>query len=57
MIDVKKAMQDPEVISSFDKKGTLIIFKGSDEYGKYIDQTFTKWKKIAKNVGAYKRTD
>ena len=54
---LKKAMQDPEVISSFDKKGTLIIFKGSDEYGKYIDETFTKWKKIAKNVGAYKRTD
>ena len=54
---LKKAMQDPKVKSSFDKKGTLIIFKGSDEYGKYIDQTFTKWKEIAKNVGAYKRKD
>ncbi len=54
---LKKAMQDPKVVSSFEKKGTLIIFKGSDEYGKYIDQTFTKWKKIAKNVGAYKRQD
>ena len=54
---LKMAMQDPKVVSSFDKKGTLIIFKGSDEYGKYIDQTFTKWKKIAKNVGMYKRKD
>ena len=54
---LKKAMQDPDVISTFDKKGTLIIFKGSDEYGKYIDETFTTWKKIAKSVGAYKRKD
>ena len=54
---LKKAMQDPEVISTFEKKGTLIIFKGSDEYGKYIDETFTTWKKIAKSVGAYKRKD
>ena len=52
---LEKAMQDPQVVSSFAKKGTGIIFKGSDEYGKYIETTFSKWEEVAKKVGVYKR--
>ena len=51
----QKAMQDPTVVSSLGKKGTSIIFKGSADYAKYIDATFSKWKAVAKKVGAYKR--
>ncbi len=50
-------MQNPDVISSFGKKGTAIVFMGSDDYGKYIDETFNKWKEIAKKVGVYKRDE
>ncbi len=54
---LKKAMQDPDVVSSFGRKGTAIVFMGSDDYGKYIDETFNKWKGIAKKVGVYKRDE
>ncbi len=53
----KKAVQDPAVVSSLGRKGTAIIFKGSDAYRTYIDKTFAKWKQIAKKVGVYKRKD
>ncbi len=52
---LKKAMEDPEVVSSFAKKGTAIVFMGSDEYRMYFEKTFSKWEEVAKKVGVYKR--
>ena len=52
---LKKAVQDPAVVKSLGKKGTAIIYKGTDEYRTYIDKTFSKWKRVAQKVGVYKR--
>ena len=52
---LKKAMENPEVVSSFAKKGTAIVFMGSDEYRTYFEETFSKWEEVAKKVGVYKR--
>ena len=52
---LKKAVEDPEVVSSFAKKGTAIVFMGSDEYRTYFEKTFSKWEEVAKKVGVYKR--
>ncbi|MFQ6017436.1 MAG: Bug family tripartite tricarboxylate transporter substrate binding protein [Kiloniellaceae bacterium] len=54
---LQKAVQDPQVVASLAKKGTSIIYKAGDEYRKYIDETFAKWKEVAQKVGVYKRTD
>ena len=54
---LRKAVQDPQVTSSFAKKGTGIIFKGSREYREYFEQTFSLWKKVAQKVGVYKRKE
>ncbi|MEE8560272.1 MAG: tripartite tricarboxylate transporter substrate binding protein, partial [Alphaproteobacteria bacterium] len=48
----KKAMQDPKVVESLGKKGTLVIYKGTDAYRTYIDKTFSNWKRVAQKLGA-----
>jgi tripartite-type tricarboxylate transporter receptor subunit TctC len=52
-----KAMKDPSVVEALAKKGTQVVFLPSAEYRRYFDETFTDWKRIAKEVGVYKRND
>jgi tripartite-type tricarboxylate transporter receptor subunit TctC len=54
---LKVAMADPAVTEALKKKGTQSFFVPTDEYGAYFKKTFETWKRIAKEVGAYKRTD
>jgi len=52
-----KAVKDPAVGKALAAKGTSVEFKGNAAYGKHLTDTFSKWKKIAVKVGAYKRKD
>ena len=54
---LKKAMEDPAVVEALTAKGTSVEFLGVADYGKYLSDTFSKWKEIAVKVGAYKRSD
>ena len=54
---LKVAMQDPAVREALKKKGTQSFFVPTDEYGEFLKKTFAQWKRIAKEVGAYKRKD
>jgi len=50
----EKAAKDPEVVKSMEAKGTSIEFKGPSDYRAYFEETFAKWKALAKKVGMYK---
>jgi len=53
----KSAVTSPSVIKALANKGTAVEYKNSADYTQYFQQTFDHWKKIAKQVGVYKRTD
>ncbi len=50
----KKAARDPEVIAQMEAKGTQVVYLNPAEYTAYFEDTFTNWKRIAKEVGLYK---
>ena len=49
-----KVTSDPAYRKSIEAKGSTVEFIAGDEYVKYFQDTFTKWKAIAKKVGVYK---
>lgn len=54
-IDIfQKVANDPDVQAQMEAKGTSMPFKAGDDYRKYFEETFEKWKQIAINVGMYK---
>ncbi len=53
----EKAVRDPAVVKSLGNKGTSIIYKGPDEYTAYFRDVQSKWEKVARKVGVYKRKD
>ena len=50
----KKAAEDPEVIAQMEAKGTQVSYLDPAESTAYFEDTFTNWKRIAKEVGLYK---
>ncbi|NIA68551.1 tripartite tricarboxylate transporter substrate binding protein [Pelagibius litoralis] len=50
----QKAATDPEVVAQMNAKGTEVVYYGPAEYTAYFEETFTNWKRIAKEVGLYK---
>ena len=50
----QKAAADPEVVAQMNAKGTEVVYYGPAEYTAYFEDTFTNWKRIAKEVGLYK---
>ena len=54
---LEAAMADPAISESLAKKGTQSFFVPTAEYSAYFEKTFAHWKRIAKEVGVYKRTD
>ncbi len=50
----EKAAKDPEVIAQMEAKGTQVEYLNPAEYTAYFQDTFTNWKRIAKQVGLYK---
>ncbi|MBC8158008.1 MAG: tripartite tricarboxylate transporter substrate binding protein [Alphaproteobacteria bacterium] len=49
-----KVANDPAYRKSIENKGSSVEYIYGDAYTKYFDDTFTKWKAIAKKVGVYK---
>ena len=54
---LEAAMADPAISGSLAKKGTQSFFVPTAEYSAYFEKTFAHWKRIAKEVGVYKRKD
>ena len=50
----KKAAEDPAVIEAMEAKGTSISYMGPADYTAYFEDTFSRWKRIATEVGMYK---
>lgn len=50
-----KAVKDPAVASSLNKKGTAVVYTSGAAYQSYMDKTFSQWMRVAKKVGVYKR--
>ncbi len=50
----QKAAADPEVVAQMTDKGSEVVYYGPKEYTAYFEETFTNWKRIAKEVGLYK---
>ncbi len=50
-----KAAADPEVIRQMKTKGTDIVFKSGDDYGKFLDDTYVLVKALADKVGMTQR--
>ncbi|MEQ8354830.1 MAG: tripartite tricarboxylate transporter substrate binding protein [Kiloniellaceae bacterium] len=50
----KAAAEDPEVLAQMEAKGTQVSYLDPGEYTAYFEDTFTNWKRIAKEVGLYK---
>ncbi|MEO3428708.1 tripartite tricarboxylate transporter substrate binding protein [Pelagibius sp. CAU 1746] len=50
----KKAAEDPEVLAQMEAKGTQVVYLDPAEYTAYFEDTFSRWKRIAKEVGLYK---
>ena len=53
----KKAAEDPSVAESLGVKGTSVIYMGPAEYTAYFEDTQSRWEKVARKVGVYKRSD
>jgi len=54
-IEVLRAVaNDPDVQKQMEAKGSTMPFTAGDDYRAYFENTFTKWKQIAINVGMYK---
>ena len=49
-----KVTSDSAYRKSIENKGSTVEFIAGDDYVKYFQDTFTKWKAIAKAVGVYK---
>lgn len=49
-----EAAMDPEVQAQMEAKGTQVSYLDPAEYTAYFEDTFTNWKRIAKEVGLYK---
>ena len=50
----EKAAKDPEVVAQMEAKGTQVVYYDPAAYTAYFEDTFTNWKRIAKEVGLYK---
>jgi len=51
----KKATEDPKISESLGAKGTSVIYMGPAEYTAYFQDTQSRWEKVARKVGVYKR--
>lgn len=50
----QQAATDPAVIAEMNAKGTEVVYYDPAAYTAYFEETFTNWKRIAKEVGLYK---
>ena len=50
----KKALEDPQVISSFEKYDQPVIYMGSDEYTRFAQRTFASEKRLIEKLGLAK---
>ena len=50
----KKALEDPQVISSFEKYDQPVIYMGSDEYARFAQRTFVSEKRLIEKLGLAK---
>jgi putative tricarboxylic transport membrane protein len=50
----KAAAENPDVIAQMEAKGTQVSYLDPAGYTAYFEDTFTNWKRIAKEVGLYK---
>ena len=51
----KNAMQDPAVKKALDEKGTWIVYLGSEDYRKFLKQSYADHEKVAIKIGMYKK--
>ncbi len=51
----KKAMQDPAIKKALDEKGTWIVYLGSEDYAKFLKQSYADHEKVAIKIGMYKK--
>ncbi|MCG8511501.1 MAG: tripartite tricarboxylate transporter substrate binding protein [Rhodospirillales bacterium] len=51
---MQKVANDPEYIKAIEAKGSTVEFIAGDDYVAYFEDTFSKWKRIAQDVGVYK---
>lgn len=52
----KKTLEDPAVLASFDKYDQSVIYMGTEEYTKFIRETFTKEKQVIERLGLAMRS-
>ena len=50
----KKALEDPQVIASFEKYDQPVIYMGSDEYVRFAQRTFVSEKRLIEKLGLAK---
>ena len=50
----KKALEDPQVIASFEKYDQPTVYMGSEEYTRFAQQTFVKEKRLIDRLGLSK---
>jgi tripartite-type tricarboxylate transporter receptor subunit TctC len=50
----KKALEDPQVIASFEKYDQPVIYMGSDEYARFAQRTFASEKRLIDKLGLAK---
>jgi len=50
----KKALEDPQVIASFEKYDQPVIYMGSDEYARFAQRTFVSEKRLIEKLGLAK---
>jgi tripartite-type tricarboxylate transporter receptor subunit TctC len=52
-----KAAADPAYVKAIENKGSSVEFTPATAYVAYFKKTYSKWERIAKELGAYKRKD
>ncbi|MFK5980534.1 MAG: tripartite tricarboxylate transporter substrate binding protein [Rhizobiaceae bacterium] len=52
---IKKATEDPKVMSQMDAKGSEVIYSGPADYRAWFEQTYKDHEKIAISIGMFKK--
>jgi tripartite-type tricarboxylate transporter receptor subunit TctC len=50
--EVHKALQTPDIQTKFARVGTEIVYRGPEDWGKYLHSEAAKWAKVVKETGA-----
>jgi len=50
-----KAAQDPALVSSIEQKGSMVLYKGSKDYGMFLAQTYAEHERLAIKIGMFKK--